>query len=57
MDRGAWWATVHGGSQEFKHNLVTKQQQQHKAIMKTKYCETRKELSIVIGIQKEFNKC
>ena len=27
MDRGAWWATVHG-SQRAGHDLVTKQQQQ-----------------------------
>ena len=28
MDRGAWWATVHG-SQRVKHDLETKQQQQY----------------------------
>ena len=27
MDRGAWWATVHG-SQRVRHDLETKQQQQ-----------------------------
>ena len=26
MDRGAWWATVHGGHKRIGHNLVTKQQ-------------------------------
>ena len=28
MDREAWWATVHG-SQRVRHDLTTKQQQQH----------------------------
>ena len=28
MDRGAWWAIVHG-SQRVKHDLETKQQQQY----------------------------
>ena len=23
MDRGAWWAAVHGASKEFRHNLAT----------------------------------
>ena len=23
MDRGAWWAAVHGVSKEFRHNLAT----------------------------------
>ena len=27
MNRGAWWATVHGGHKRVSHNLVTKQQQ------------------------------
>ena len=27
MDRGAWQATVHGGGERVRHNLVTKQQQ------------------------------
>ena len=27
MDRGAWWATVHGGHKRVRHDLVTKQQQ------------------------------
>ena len=27
MDRGGWWATVHGGHERIRHNLVTKQQQ------------------------------
>ena len=26
MDRGAWWATVHGGHKRVGHNLETKQQ-------------------------------
>ena len=26
MDRGAWWATVHGGRKRTGHDLVTKQQ-------------------------------
>ena len=26
MDRGAWWATVHGGHKRVGHNLATKQQ-------------------------------
>ena len=24
MDRGAWWATVHGGHKRVRHALVTK---------------------------------
>ena len=28
MDRGAWWAVVHGVAKESRHNLVNKQQQQ-----------------------------
>ena len=27
MDRGAWWATVHGGHRRVGNNLATKQQQ------------------------------
>ena len=27
MDRGVWWATVHGVAKDIRHNLVTKQQQ------------------------------
>ena len=27
MDRGAWWATVHGGCKRVDHDLATKQQQ------------------------------
>ena len=27
MDRGTWWAIVHGGSQRVRHNLAAKQQQ------------------------------
>ena len=27
MDRGAWWAIVHGVAKDIRHNLVTKQQQ------------------------------
>jgi len=27
MERGAWWATVHGATKQVGHNLVTKQQQ------------------------------
>ena len=26
MDRGAWWATAHGGHKRAGHNLATKQQ-------------------------------
>ena len=26
MDRGAWWATIHGGHKRVGHNLATKQQ-------------------------------
>jgi len=26
MDRGAWWATVHGVTERVEHDLVTKQQ-------------------------------
>ena len=26
MDRGAWWATVHGVVKRVRHNLATKQQ-------------------------------
>ena len=26
MDRGDWWATVHGVAKRVRHNLVTKQQ-------------------------------
>ena len=26
MDRGAWWATVHGGHKRVGHNWATKQQ-------------------------------
>ena len=25
MDRGAWWATVHGGHKRIEHDLVTEQ--------------------------------
>ena len=28
VDRGAWWATVHGGHKTVEHNLETEQQQQ-----------------------------
>ena len=28
MDRGAWWATIHGGRQQVRHDLATKQLQQ-----------------------------
>ena len=28
MNRGAWWAIVHGGHKRVGHDLVTKQQQQ-----------------------------
>ena len=28
MDRGAWWATLHGVTKRIRHNLETKQQQQ-----------------------------
>ena len=28
MDRGAWWATVHGLQSTTEHDLVTKRQQQ-----------------------------
>ena len=28
MDRGAWWATIHGGHQQVRHDLATKQLQQ-----------------------------
>ena len=28
MDRGAWWATVHGVTKRVGHELLTKQQQQ-----------------------------
>ena len=27
MDRGAWYATVHGGHKRVRHDLATKQQQ------------------------------
>ena len=27
LDRGAWWAAVHGVAKRIKHDLVTKQQQ------------------------------
>ena len=27
MDRGAWWAVVHGGHNSVRHDLATKQQQ------------------------------
>ena len=27
MDRGAWWAMVHGVAKRVRYNLVTKQQQ------------------------------
>ena len=27
MDRGAWWATVHGGHKKVGHNLLTKPEQ------------------------------
>ena len=27
MDRGAWWATVHGGHKRVGHDLATKQQE------------------------------
>ena len=27
MNRGVWWATVHGSNSRVRHNLVTKQQQ------------------------------
>ena len=26
MDRGAWWATVHGATKRVRHDLATKQQ-------------------------------
>ena len=35
MDRGAWWATVHGGRRRVRHNWVTKPQQIHTGEMKT----------------------
>ena len=28
LDRGAWWATVHGVAKRVRHDLVTKQQKQ-----------------------------
>ena len=28
MDRGVWWAIVHGGHKRARYNLATKQQQQ-----------------------------
>ena len=28
MDRGAWWATVHGVA-KVEHDIATKQQQEH----------------------------
>ena len=26
MNKGAWWATVHGGHKRVRHNLATKEQ-------------------------------
>ena len=35
MNRGNWWATVHGVSERVRHNLVTKQQQKPLPIRST----------------------
>ena len=35
MDRGAWWATVHGGHKKVGHDSVTKQQQELIALKTT----------------------
>ena len=47
LDRGAWWATVHGVA-KFGHNLTTKQQQQQHS----KHINI---LTQVSEIQHEFN--
>ena len=28
INKGGWWATVHGGGERIRHHLATKQQQQ-----------------------------
>ena len=37
MDRGAWWATVHGGRKRVGHDLAIKQQQHHLSNFTNKY--------------------
>ena len=45
MDRGAWWAIVHGGHKRVGNDLVTEQQQQssmlitYNAILYVSSCE------------------
>ena len=42
MDRGTWWATVHGGCRRVRHDLVTKQQQQLSQDLVTNSKETQR---------------
>ena len=49
MDRGAWRATAHGGSQRVVHNLATKQQQQMSLILvNPSFSETVNALSVFL---------
>ena len=35
MDRGVWWATVHGGRKRVKQDIATKQQQKNDKLEQT----------------------